>query len=396
MSASIHSQRTGYNFLDNAAIYTIESTLMGGVAPPHAPTEPNLVADLELYEEQGGNFVKIASAKAPYGSDDKRTTFVLQELLNYDLSAAIPTTPSSAFGMNADLFKKIMIKIADRYGSPPVTEAYVDGAEEKILHGGTRAIDNPYTLGDSYFVAHNYARSGAPRKYVHKSQPDWIYVFSKTTQTCEVRMKVYLDDGASYTHDIAVGVGSLNLTADKHQWIFASWDGYSMDAILQANLITALPYAFDMELTIDGDVITIPYRLEIRPHLWSEFILHYNCMSGFETIWLKGKRTFGFESSGEEIAKYNVPQSHTKKDFDTVLNFTRQQIQLNTGWQHGYAMDHLEQLFLGPCFWIKDGRFLPVSFERGSIDTRQDDEGQQFNVGLTMNMEWRNKFYNQL
>lgn len=400
MAISIVSQKTGYNFLDNAGVFVLTSDLMGGSAPPYTPTVENLQAFVRFWVLEGANYVEKAILKSPYSSLDKQTKVVVQELFDFDLASGKPATPSTAFGMTNAFIRQFRIRARDYYGSPPELDpsgAFVDSTDEKVIHGGTRANDPAYDLSSkSYLFSHNYAMSGAPRKKVHKTQPDWVYVFTKIDQPLEVRVKVYLDTGATYTHEIAVGVGALDLTADKHQMVASGWDMYNMSTVLTNNMISGIPYAYDMVFNIGGDEVIVPYQLDLRPREWGSFILHYNCMGGFETLWLSGKHTRNFEPTGDEVQHYHSHRTHTNKDYSTVNRFTRARNSVNTGWQHAYAMEHLEQLFLGPCFLIEDSQFLPVTFEKKSVRTTQDDTGRHFNTELVLLPEWRNRYYNQL
>jgi len=368
------------------------------------PTEPNLSCVLWLYEAFGvswpGDVPLLdveATLEAPYSSTDGRATFRISEVFDFDIEQEIPQS-FTTFRTNRRLAKTVGIRIFDKAGSPPelqATETYSPNTFN-LLHGRTpRHFNDPSLNQRSFFVAHNYARYAAaapeytwPRKRVHCDQPEWVYIYNNGAQkVADLSLRVYYLNGGSEIIDI----DNADLYPVSHTVLNLGYDN------MITNLAGSVPsdevVRYDILIGIDGFTTVIPYEMVTKPHLWNAFILHYNGMSGYETMWLSGKQRPIYNSNQSEFSRFDGIEGPFDEndpavnyDFIQKNRYTRNAIDVNTGWMDDYTFPHIQQLLHGPCYLCDIERqiFRKVSFQNAEVTGPRDDEATHRNVELRM------------
>jgi hypothetical protein len=377
------------------------SDVMIGASPPYTPGVPNLSCYIEVYEEIDTNFVLITPLMASYAASNKFATFNLRSLFSFaPLKNGLP-----AFSSNTDwdhdtadhMVKKIMLKYANRYGSPPENEELTESAIKYIVYGGIRLTSSGAEL-TQMFVAHNYAWSGSSRKNVHCKQPDWVYVYTPAATTLYIDVVIYLNDGSTVTKS----VGTISAGAHQMNWMESGWDQLQLSQWLEAESVMPAPWAYDFRVKTSAeeeDPQKVKYRIHMNNHPWNVFLMVCNGMGGFESLWLKGKGTFGFTSSGDDVQRARAPLSdRIHGDFGKINQQVTDTWEVNTGWQDDYYMKMLKQIHLNDLWLIDIERyqFLRVIAETGETKTREEDTQLESNAEIKLKAGWFDEYYNAL
>lgn len=374
------------------------SDKMIGASPPYTPGVPNLSCYLEVYEEIDTNFVLVAKLDAPYAASNKFATFNLRSLFSWiPLKNGLPAYSSNTswdHDTAEHMVKKIMLKYADRYGSPPENEALTDSPEKYIVYGGLKMKSGGAEL-TQMFVAHNYAIAGSTRKKVLCKQPDWVYVFTPSAVTLYIDVVIYLNDGSTVTKS----VGTIAAGAHKMTWMESGWDQLQLTQWLETETILQTPWAYDFRVKLSAeeeDPQKVRYRLH-PDHPWNVFLMVNNGMGGFESVWLKGKGTFGFLRTGDEVQRARAPLADpVQGDIGMVNQQVTDTWEVNTGWQDAYYMEMLRQIYLNDVWLIENYKFLRVIPETGELKTREDDTQLEFNAEIKLKAGWFDEYYNAL
>lgn len=394
----IIQQTVGWDWVKNGGRYVIESDKMGGANPPYMPTVPNLSCVMEVYEEIGANFELLTRSQGRYSNANKQCPFNISNLIKFNTEEALPEHLNQTYGtINNALVKKIQCRFADRYDIPPETDEFQSATEEILIHGGAEKTLSltSQTINPDLFVAHNYANYGV--KTMARNQPEWIYIFALGDQgmtDIPKTIKIYFDDGFIREFpDVAIPVES-----NKFTYFSAGWAQQEYDALIAAESILANPIGWEV---IINNQVTIKFKLDAIDRDYGEFIIHTNQLGGLETYWLKGKGTYGFESSSEEIRQARrLPIgsliTNTKSgDFKTINKLLRDEIKINSGIQDRYAINLIRQLYLGDCWLIREN-FLKVNLQPGKQDIYEDDQDVGDNVELVLRLANYKEIYNRL
>lgn len=378
------------------------------------PTEENLSCVLWIYDAFGvswpgdvGLLDVSAKLEAPYSSSDGRATFRIAEVFDFEIEKKIPEFYST-FRSNQRISKEVGIRIFDKAGSPPELQPdeHYSPNTFKLIHGSfPRHMGTPSFASRNFFVAHNYARSASttpehtwPRKRVHCKQPEWVYIYNNSSlRTADLSLRVYYLNGGSEIIDL----DNADLYPKSHTVLQLGYN-YMIE-----NLVASLPsdevVRYDIIIGIDGLSTVIPYEMVGKPHLWNAYILHYNGMSGYETIWLSGKQQPIYTSNQVEFSRFENPDGPFDEnsqavnyDFIQKNRFTRESIDLNTGWMDAYAFPHIQQLLHGPCYLCDIDRniFRKVSFQNAEVTGPRDDEATHRNVQLRMVFDQKDRYWN--
>lgn len=398
MAASLIIQPSPVSFFLNENIPYGFTTNQMSATPPYTPLVPNLSSFVQLYERVGANWSLIASLQAPYSSAQKLALYNLHSLLTFrPLADHLPTyVPNTTFdkGIAAGMVKEIRIDYADRYGFPPEADPMITAPSKYVVYGGRRIRSFAPEFGP-IFVAHNYARIGAPAKRVTQTQPDWIYAYSTEAQTVSIEVEVYHMPNNHHTFDL----GDHMLEPYKMHWFESGFTQLDLRQRLLDLDITGLPTGYHFTIIKGGERHTVKYELDID-HPWNVYIAHFNGMGGIETMRLSGKRDPSFTPEASTARKVRFPGIEPKGgEYEAYSQRIRETLKASTGWMNEYEFSHLRQLYLEEC-WVVDTenyRYLKVIPDaQEDLATTDDLDMPGFEKDIQFRFAWNDHYYNRM
>ncbi len=383
-----------------------EFTVVDGIDPN---TEENLAAALEVWipnEFAHTPDTLVASLQGTYGATTGQTEFNLKGL--FPVKPSLPAENSIGVGISLSWRRAIAtgawveyyLRLADRYGSPPVPEALLKSADNYICIHGARPEDHDTSsaLVPVRIPLHGYTRAdgGTFRKPVTDVQPDWAYIYTKVEITaCSVEFEVTWEDG---TVTIETPSGSaFTLLAKKVYWIRST--PYDASAITPPTA-GLLPwyYTFRLKGNAGSGVETIHEVFYIiKPCTdWDIYALLDNGLGGCESVLFRGKTAFGQDVS-RDIARRARTSDFSIKEGE-IINFNaegQKVFDLNTGYHELYYIQHLRQLLYGDVWLIdtRSKRFLKLVVDTSSFSTHESD-GDLYSLSLKVKTAWLDAGHN--
>lgn len=357
--------------------------------------EPNLSALVELWQK-GATFTedqRITTLQATYSSIGQ-ININLRELL--PVNPSLPNTAHIGLpiifsswlrGVASNAYCPYYLRVADKYGDPPIPEALVKSDTYIALEGSTSADMEPGIPLNFYVkILHNYRRAdgGTFYKPIAEGQPDWLYVLTLTEITgCNVEFEVQWDNGDTTTETYS---GTpFTMEANKVYYIRST----PMTFNFTAPAVGALPWYITFRLFGDGDggpvtIAEVNYKAVFSGD-WEQYLLFANGRGGCESVLMAGKATTGI-SATREVSRQARSIDFTLADGEIVSSFAEAQKEysLNTGWIPRWYADHLRQLLLGDI-WLIDKpnkRFIKMLCTSESVATKDDEMLHSLSIKL--------------
>lgn len=333
-------------------------------------TEERLLDQHSPYDANGETWLDLAPAfshLAPHLPDDDT------------INPAAPASLDS--GEASGHFQKYFLRIADKYGTPAVSEALLRSDNSYLAILGARATDAE-TGSTILGLRHAYRRRDGEDfiKPVGEYQPDWVYYIPSGGKDVYVTLDVYWSDGTASAYD-PFGTTTTAIADGKIYWFPSGYRQMKLHNLAPSGSTDADAYivAYDWKLKpADAVAIaTVKYRLEFDSP-WEHYLLFSNGVGGMETVFLRGKFSEGFEASAET---FRLPRQHDhtvqRGDFDAFAQEGRPQWTFSTGWYDDpYYVEHLRQVLLSQA-WLVDRfnrAFLKVIIDPKETSLRNDDE----------------------
>lgn len=381
--------------LDNVAVTATDGTA--------ASSEQNLRAYVEVWTYTGNinNDRLLIALHSPYKVDTAAT--------DMDISAAFahltPHLPDPAtinpaslpaslpYDQVTDSIEVYIIRAADKYGSPAVSEALGPyGPYVALL--GSRSLEA--FSADTKKLLHNYRRRDEAdfRKPVSRWQPDWVYYFNQTADNVYVTLTIYWSDGTTSTYDpwdtdtVAIADGSTAY------WYVSGFRQLDLHNVTPSGGTDpdAHIVAYDWKLKGEAAVlVTVRYDV-IYDSEWNNFLLFDNGQGGMETVWLRGKSAQAYIAASEEYQRPRQPDDTVVEgDFGMFAASARQEWEFNTGWYADpFYLEHLRQLPLAHA-WLVDRverRFLKVIVQPGKLEEVNKDDETLYSLSITVRAAW--------
>lgn len=369
-----------------------------------ASTEENLRAYLEVWSDTGDFNTESLLLDQHSTYDAAGTTWLdLAPAFSHlapslpDAATINPASPSSlASGEASSHFQKYFLRLADKYGTPAVSEALFRSDNSYLAIYGARASDAETSTSSILGLRHAYRRRDGEAfiKPIGEYQPDWVYYLTASGESVHVTLVIYWSDGTQSTYD-PFGTTPTDIDGSKIYWFPSGYRQMKLHDLAPSGSTADDAYivAYDWKLkpTDNPAIATVKYRVECDSP-WEHYLLFSNGVAGMETVWLRGKYTEGFEASAETFRLPRQP-GHTvqRGDLSTFNASGRPQWNFSTGWYDDpYYVEHLRQLLLSQA-WLVDRvnrAFLKVIIEAKTIDLVKTDDETLFALEFTVKAGW--------
>lgn len=370
--------------------------------------EDNLSCILKVIEyDQDDNATIGISLNAPFAADTGDAVFEIGN--TFSVKPHLPSTSSIfqnlvgyTYAVASDAYKKYQLRFAERFGTPPVTQALQSSGFYYVIDGGYR-FDGLVNFGSVLYagqiLAHNYQYPGGARWYkpVGEDQPDWVYVFTKSTLTdCIINVEVFFEDGTSVDFPYP-DLAPFTLQANTLYW-FPS--GYQQLRISEAdNPDNKLIVRYEWQLKPEAGSLLharVGYDVDCACHPWIMYLLMANGLGGCESIRLKGKAQQKYTASNELFRRTRwKDMNEAIGEESAYFQEGSQSYEVSTGWYPGFYIQHLRQLLVGDT-WLIDtvnGRFIKVIITTSTIDDVEDDQ-DLYSLTISFRLAGYDKAYN--
>lgn len=388
--------------LDNFSVFLVNITT------PPAPA--NLRAVVQVHADTGnvGTDTLLLKQHATYDYATSKADFDLSASFDHlqphlpDAAGINPATPPSAwsYGLANLAFQRYYLRWADKYGTPAKAEALnrMEGYKTAIFGSHAGDSKSPTTVPS---LCHNYFRADgrSMTKPVSEEQPDWVYWFCPLAGNYYPTVLVRWSDGSQQTYN-PFGTGGVALEFSKLYWFAAGFRQLKLETLAPPSA-GAYIVGYDFRIGPQDDAFNYPvvvnFSVACDCHPWTHYLLFSNGVGGCETVWLRGKTDFNYESVGETFRRFDW-KNHTPADgnFQKHAVEARQAWEFDTGWFDDIAYpQHLLQLPLSET-WLVDivnRRFLRVIVEPGKMRWKVDDE-QLFSLSFSARAAWVDANYN--
>jgi len=343
----------------------------------------------------------LATFHAPYDASTGTASIDVHSAF-CRLKPHLPTTASiAAFasGDASDAYVAWSYRLADKYGTPAVAEALVLNNEYtfRTFYGST--------AGDALEDWRNEVRRHMVRrrdgetfyKPIGEAQPDWGYFYNASTGTRKIRVDTTAQDGTFTAAAIEHTIGSVQ--GGTILWASIGPPQLGLDVWADPDN-PIVRYSVGYYNSSSGASLGKLY-FEVMPDCqpWGMYLLFDNGVTGCETIWLKGKKTEGYDASAELVQRPR-PVTWTPD----IGEFDKLNAQGQTTWDcsTGHFNDDaylvaLRQLPLSTAAWLVDvenERFLRVNVDAKRIETVTQDDQDLFFMNITLRAAWTDQASN--
>jgi hypothetical protein len=350
----------------------------------------NLRALVEVWSNTGStvNDTKLLALHAPYAIEGNNVELVispafaqLEAHLPNSNTIRFPTGPSVLnFGDATRMYQSYYLRLADKYGTPPVAEALLRSEDNYIALLGGLAGDAVHGLSET--LMHNYRRRDGEvfYKQVGEEQPDWVYFMPTEAVDVYVSILVRWSDGTESTYE-PFGTTEHSLEADHLYWFPSGFRQNKLHRLPTPIGTDPAAYivGYDWRLAPgSGDTWTVMvHHIVLYDSTWHNYLLFTNGAGGMETVWLRGASNTAFDPESTEFTRPRRP-GHTPAigDFRTFGAQGRPSWTMSTGWYDdpAYIM-HIQQLAIADA-WLVDidyNKFLKVTVASKELDVKADD-----------------------
>lgn len=358
----------------------IQSAKMSGGSPPYTPTEDNLSAYVEVWNQDSGTL--IAKLGMPYNENDKLGHTNLRSL--FDLSPHLPSKDSIIhqasleYGECTKSFMTYRLKYEDKYGSPaePV-DPLVETSDFYVIHGGRSKGSNPYSPQSGNGIGLHKFRGRDDQlfhKPVHINSPQWIYFFLASGTEIQLKATFYYTDASSESASPAAW--QMTLTPYKCYWVQAGY--FQLDFGNYVNPGKTL-YRYKIEVISAGIDLIDEFNFEIIEdyHDQELLLLAPNGFGGMETVRLKGKHSLstsneGITTDSMEWHDFDIEQG----SMDEVNELGYNTIEASTGFYSKDYIFHLRHLLSGPVWLINTlrNRYEKQIVLSSTVEYQNEDE----------------------
>lgn len=350
---------------------------------------------------------RLVSLHAPYEVDTAEADFDLKDLLNLEpaLPGAGSIDPVSFSPWPHDVaygaFQHYYLRYADKYGVPAVAEALTKSSTYYMLHGSRPGDKLPAGTFTNARLQHGYARAdgGTFYKPVSLEQPDWVYLWVNVALTgVRIELERTWSDGTVTSEDTPSAL--FDLDAKTLYW-FASGPLQHASTLEPPSPSLTLVY-YSWRLLADagaGEVLItqVRYRIRCACHPWNLYVLMDNGLAGCESVLLRGRTKWKYDCDRDTARRLPwTGHSATIGDLITYNAEAQHTMEVSTGWQDKYYIEHLRQLLLGQL-WLIDvanARFLKIVCDTKSLEIKADDQ-ELFSLSLTLRAAWLDSNWNQ-
>lgn len=391
---------------------TLEEDMAGVVAFTNNSTGPivvdNLSCVLKVIEyDQDNNESLAITLNAPFNTSNGNAVFEIGQAFNLE-----PHLPSAAtifvnllgytYGVAEKAYRKYLLKYAERFGTPPVTQGLQEDKTYHVIYGGY-SFNGRATFGTNVVfgqvLCHNYRYADGSRWYkpVSKEQPDWTYVFTKQAlNDCVINVVVYFEDGTS-TEFPYPDLDPFNLLGSHLYWFPSGYGQLRLDEVPNPDNLAIVRYEWRLKPE-SGSLVhaRVGYDVDCECHPWNIYLLFENGLGGCESVRLMGKTQQKYVASRETFRRTRWQDvTVATGEEGNYFQEGNQQWEANTGWHPEYYIRHLRQLLLGDAWLIdlENERFIKIIINTESIEDVDDDQ-ELFALNFNFRMAGYDRAFN--
>lgn len=347
-------------------------------------TKDNLSFNVEVWIEDeylSGDYAKVLEEALEQPADaNGETVFDVSAVLdaNENLKMHLPPYNENDILLGAGIFKRFYLKHAEKYGTPPVIQAFTQVTTNFIYNGGLSYEE--FAEGNyfkSYFQRQRPFLTWQPtRKTVFDDQPEYLYYAVASDSVTEIRLQVtvHYDNGAESTYwatdKVKTGLQKYEvycIPVGYHQLIYGSSAG---------NILWYEVQVFDQTLTAVSEVRR--YDIEQGYYPNRRYFLYQNSLGGSDTVVCVGQASDRLRTKTTEAMK-TLDHDYSIEDGEylVVSKVGEQRLSLSTGYKSKEYIDSLKDFVLSKeVYLMANDRYLPVRIS----GNYKDDEANNLHL----------------
>ncbi len=359
---------------------SFDNVLINAIASDGFYTKTNLSAILRIEKPDGSLLLKVNPS---YQSLTGQNTFV-DVRSAFDLKPTLPSF-SDLKGIATDSFTPYVLRVADKYGTVPITDPFIASGVFYAIWGG-RA---PFSLQD--FVPNEsgfYACFANSTKKITKTQKLWAYFFNTSaTGDFYASLKLKFNDGLTVQYSFGpkfyLNANTLNYIACDY--LTAGVD--SLCAVLFLDPKNLVGYDFNL-VTAGSYISKLILSTEFDTCFYDSMYLAYsNGLGGIDTLHIRGYNQIRSDFERVVAERYFTNEMNAQDgSMLTIESKAQRTFDIETGYITAEYAAQLSQLLLGDV-WLIDNtnsRYIKLIADSKSLVYKQKKPGM---INLAMSFK---------